>query len=148
MQLIIRVLLVSIILFPLVSCGRKGEIDTQYKLLSSKSLAEINKDVCEYIPSKRVDIYLYGVENFRPSDYSLLPGECLDDAVVVDMVERLRKSSNGTRTFALIYALRVASGKKKISVGTPIRAVNECSRYFPVNSPCHEMAKKIDGFTD
>ena len=139
-------LLLSLIILSSISCAENNGDGVIYRSVSSLPADEMMKKICSYPPAKRVDIYLYGVENFRPSDYALLPIECFDDQVGRELGGRLINSSSGTRTFAIIYAL-YEGRKRGFSIDHKISYVKECSKFFQEKSPCERLANQIDKYT-
>ncbi|MCP3041534.1 hypothetical protein K6X12_20970 [Xanthomonas euvesicatoria pv. allii] len=136
-------LLFSLIMLSGISCAEHNGDGVIYRSVSSLPTNEMMKRVCSYPPAKRVDLYLYGVENFRPSDYALLPIECFDDQVGRELGGRLSNSSSGTRTFAIIYAL-YEGWRRGVSIDRKISYVKECLKFFEEKSPCHRLADQID----
>lgn len=136
-------LLFSLIMLSSISCVENNGDRAIYRSVSNLPTNEIMKRICSYPSVKRVDLYLYGVENFRPSDYALLPTECFDDQVGRELEERLSNSSSGTRTFAIIYAL-YEGRRRGFSIDRKTSYVKECLKFFQEKSPCDRLADQID----
>lgn len=91
--------------------------------------------------SERVGVYLYGVENMRPSDYGLADdlGDGRD-GVADELVSRLRSANSKEAVFGLVYALHGRAGHLKVPAG----ATSACDRFYPSPSPCHTIAIEVD----
>ncbi|MBB4599060.1 hypothetical protein [Xanthomonas arboricola] len=136
-------LLLPLIILSSISCAEHNGDGVIYRRVSSLPTNEMMKKICSYPPAKRIDVYLYGVENFRPSDYALLPIDCFDDQVGRELGVRLVNSSSGTRTFATIYAL-YEGRKRGFSIDHKISYVKECLKFFQKKSPCDRLADQMD----
>lgn len=140
---------VGFALFAMLGACTHQESPTRekYKQLLKLPQSEQGARYSQLSPAEQVDLYLYGVEHYRPSDYFFARYlEGADLATINVMVARLRASTSPDNTFALVYALHgvAALGKTKTTVGGDIRASEACSRYYTVPSPCHQLAKDID----
>lgn len=128
----------------LVACGDRSPVSVEYARVAKLPSAEMSRQICSMSPSARVDLYLYAVEKRRPSDYAVIPKDCMDSEVVNEMASRLRKSKNGVSTFALVYALHSATPTDKKILQKKLDVTSQCSRFFEPGSPCHRLAKDID----
>jgi len=102
-------------------------------------------------PKEQIDLYLFGVEHFRPSDYFFARYlERPSDAVAADLVARLGASDSPRRTYALMLVLHnISTGRPSdYSIDRSFRAGQECSRFFAAPSPCHQLATDIDAFLE
>lgn len=97
-------------------------------------------------PGEQVDLYLFGVEHFRPSDYYLAGYfKNPNTAVIAELVTRLRTSKSPERTFALMLVLHnVSYVPSEVGIESGLSASAECDRFFVAPSPCHQLAKDID----
>ena len=144
MRQVIYLAFLSLVALILASCNDGSAIHDQYKQIAKLSAPEMNSQICRLSPAARVDLYLYAVEERRPSDYGLLARDCLDSATTKEMVARLKKSKSGTSTFALIYALHAVPLGERRTLREVLNASSYCSKYFESGSPCHDLAKDID----
>jgi hypothetical protein len=90
---------------------------------------------------ERVDVYLYGIENVRPSDYAL--AEDLgdgQDGLAAELASRLGSADSKEAVFGLIYALHGRAGQLKVPPG----ATSACDRFYSLPSPCHKIAIEVD----
>jgi hypothetical protein len=128
---------------PAKSSGRE-EYEQLLKLPPSEQAFQFR----QLTPTDKVDVYLYSVEHFRPSDYYFAVYlEEADEATAQVLTNRLNASTSSTETFALVYALHGIYRHDETKLGASVHASFACSRFFPAASPCHKLAKDLDGRT-
>lgn len=122
-------------------------LEQQYERLTKLSEAEQAEQFRQLSPTDQVDVYLYGVENRRPSDYFLARYlERQESATVNVLIDRLHSSGSPVTTFALVYALHgvFTRGSQRVEKFGAVGASDACNRFYTAPSPCHQLAKDID----
>lgn len=126
------------------ACAQESPLATAYKEIAANDPQEIARLVCQKSPVERVDLYLYGVEKRRPSNYALMPNDCIDAETVDTAVNLIRRSTDDNRTFALAALLHEAPESILRGRMDAFDAGMECSKFFSRKSPCHDLAGDID----
>ncbi|WP_157481144.1 MULTISPECIES: hypothetical protein [unclassified Lysobacter] len=126
------------------ACAQESPLALSYKRVAGQSPQEIARIVCQMSPTDRVDIYLYGVEERRPSDYGLFPEGCIDSETVDIAVRLAAHSTANSRTFALTELIHEAPEEILRGRVDAFDASAECSRFYSEDSPCHDLARDID----
>ncbi|WP_147455525.1 hypothetical protein [Solilutibacter pythonis] len=105
-----------------------------------------SKQRCMYfsaLPSaERVNLYLHGVNNYRPSDYSL--GDCFSEInpeLFKELLGRLMASGDERTAFALILVLH---GVTNSSYGYEVPKGFKVAAHCYQNSACLKLAYEID----
>lgn len=148
---ILRGILVVVAAMCLAACWPSSKEQVQarekYDHLMKLAEAEQSDNFLQLPPKEQVDLYLFGVEYFRPSDYYLARYfKKPSNAVVAELIARLRGSNSSRRTFALMLVLHNISTAQpsEYSIESSFRAETECNRFFAAPSPCHQLAGDID----
>lgn len=103
-------------------------------------------DRCAYFHAlttdQRIGLYLYGVNSFRPSDFTL--GDCfteIDPELAGALIARLSESKDERTAFALILALH---GVTKSNYPYVVPAGFKAEEYCRQESACLKLAYEID----
>lgn len=126
----------------LVGCPNSYKNSAYERLMRIQSV----QDRCAYFnalpTADRIDLYLHGVNNFRPSDYTL--GDCISQIepdVFDELVSRLMLSKDDRTSFALILLLH---GATKSSFKYKLPAGFKSADFCHQNSACLKLAYEID----
>lgn len=128
----------------LAACAQEFPLTAEYKEIAAKGLQERARIVCSKRPVQRVDLYLYGVEKRRPSNYALMPSDCIDAETVEVAVKLIRRSDDKNRTFALTLLLHEAPESILRGRTDAFDAAAKCSKFYAAGSPCHDLAGDVD----
>jgi hypothetical protein len=128
----------------LCACTEDSPLDSAYREIAKLPADEIGRVVCQKSPQERIELFLYGAEKIRPSDYGLMPADCIDERTLDIAIKTVRKSSEEERIFALIAVIHEASPKILSARKDRFVAGKVCSRVFEAGSSCHQLASDID----